>query len=189
MAKRHTGPRLPIDENRKQVFLQELSRTGSVTAAARAASPHAIGHDGGLAGFMGLALRDPEFASAIESAKEAALGEVEKEIHRRAMNPPTRPVWHRGEVVGEYEDRTSSDKLLLRLAERLSPEGWAPQSRVKTEVNVQGVMLAIRPEDVLLLDPAEQSIFVKLLGQITDLRGEEESVPELLSDLEVLNGS
>ncbi len=171
---RNKGLRLSIDEGRKQLFLEELSRTGSVTAAARAASPHSVGHDGGLAGFSGLAQRDLNFAGAIESAKEKALGDVEKEIHRRAMSPPKRPVWHRGKIVGEYDDRNSSDKMLLRLAEKLNPDGWAPQSRVKTEVDVRGVMLAIRPEDVLLLEPNEQTNFIQLLDQIADLRGEEE---------------
>jgi len=180
--KRNSGLRLAIDEGRKQLFLEELTRTGSVTAAARAASPHSVGHDGGLAGFSGLAQRDPDFAGAIEGAKETALGEVEKEIHRRAMNPPKRPVWHRGEIVGEYEDRNSSDKMLLRLAEKLNPFGWAPQSRVKTEVEMHGVMLAIRPEDVLMLVPEEQRIFVRLLGRIADLRGEEECFQMSLAD-------
>jgi len=181
--KRNRGLRLPIDENRKQLFLEELSRTGSVTAAARAASPHSVGHDGGLAGFSGLAQRDLNFAGALEGAMEKALGDVEKEIHRRAMNPPKRPVWHRGEIVGEYEDRNSSDKMLLRLAEKLNPDGWAPQSRVKTEVDVHGVMLAIRPEDVFLLEPLEQNTFIQLIDRIADLRGEEEDGPKSLPQL------
>ena len=41
-------------------------------------------------------------------------------------------------------------------------------------MDVRGVMLAIRPEDVLLLDPKEQTKFVQLLDRIADLRGEEE---------------
>ncbi len=189
MAKnRKKGLRLPIDEGRKQLFLEELSRTGSVTAAARAASPHSVGHDGGLAGFSGLAQRDLNFAGAIEGAKEKALGDVEKEIHRRAMSPPKRPVWHRGEIVGEYEDRNSSDKMLLRLAEKLNPDGWAPQSRVKTEVDVHGVMLAICPEDVFLLEPSEQTTFIQLIDRIADLRGEEKdgtkSLPQLNGRME-----
>jgi len=179
-GQRLIGPRLPIDERRKQLFLDELQLTGSVTAAARAASPHTVGHDGGLSGFTSLAQRDADFAASMEAAKERALGAVEKEIHRRAMHPPRRPIWHRGEVVGEYEDRSSSDRLLLRLAEKLNPDDWAPSSCVQTEVDIRGVMLAICPEDVLRLEPEEQATFVGLLDRIAALRGEEEVNTELL---------
>lgn len=97
------------------------------------------------------------------------------------MVPPRRPVWHRGEVKGFVEDRTSSDKLLLRIAERLDPS-WSPRSVVDQHVTLQGAVLAVRPEDILHLSPAEQDAFVAMLGKIADARGEDDDdVPRLLA--------
>jgi len=168
----------PVTEERKALFLRELARTGSECAAARAASPHALGKNGGLESFASVRKRDPEFAQAWQEAKEAALAGVEEEIRRRAMEPPKRPVWHRGEHVGEHEDRSSSDKLLLRLAERLDPS-WSQRSVVESSVTVAAALLAIRPDDVMLLNAPERREFVRLLGKIADLRGEDDEVPGL----------
>lgn len=181
MQTRQAGRHLPIDEQRRAIFLDHVARGESLVTAAKAASPHCTGHDGGLAGFTCLAQRDPEFAAAVEAATQAALGEVEDEIRRRAMHPPTRPVWHKGELVGSFEDRSSSDRLLVRLAEKLDPEHWAPQSKIKSQIDVtvRGTMLAIRPADVLLLDHDEQEKFVQLMEKIADRRGEHSAVPEL----------
>ena len=172
MSQRRSGRHLPIDADRRRIFLDHLAKGASLVTAARAASPHCTGHDFGLGGFTALARRDPEFAAEMEQAQLAALGEVEDEIRRRAMNPPTRPVWHKGELVGHYEDRSSSDRLLVRLAERLDPDHWAPQSKIKSEVDVvvRGAMLAIQPHDVMLLDDADQEAFVRLLTKIADRR-------------------
>ena len=169
---RQSGRHLPIDENRKRIFLEHVAKGTSLVKASKAASPHCTGHDCGLGGFTSLAKRDPEFGAAIEAAHAVALGDVEDEIRHRAMNPPKRPVWHKGEMVGSYEDRNSSDRLLVRLAEKLDPDNWAPQSKIKSEVNVnvRGVMLAIKAEDVLLLDPKEQDVFTQLLATIADRR-------------------
>lgn len=185
MNKRRDHVKLPITDERRTIFLDTLRSTGSFSAAARAASPHALDRHGAHSGFRGLMERDPEFAAQVEQARHDALGAVEAEIHRRAFEPPRRPVFSRGEVVGDWEDRGSSDRLLLRLAEKLDPEGWAPQSRIKSEVdvNVRGVMLAIRPQDVLLLPTDEQQTFVQLLGRIADLRGEPEAVVAEVTDL------
>jgi len=179
-----------IDENRRRIYLDRLAMGDSPVSAARAASPHCIGNDFGLGGFRELAKRDPEFAAQVAAAKEAALADVEDEIRRRAMNPPLRPVWHKGQLVGHYEERLSSDKLLLRLAEKLDPEHWAPQSRIKSEVDVtvRGVMLAIRPEDVFLLDSKEQDTFVELLTKIADRRDEPSAELPLSRSKEVSDG-
>ena len=171
--------RHPLTEDRKTIFLQALAATGSPIAAASAATPWSTHKQGGIATFRDEARRDLEFAAAWDRARDEALAEVEKEIYRRAMQPPQRPVWHKGEVKGWVEDRHSSDKLLLRLAARLDP-GWRERTSVEQTVTVQGVMLSISPQDVLLLARTEQEVFVEMLRKIADARGEEsDEVPEL----------
>lgn len=98
----------PLSDSRRKIFLKALAETGSPIAAASAATPWSTHIQGGVTTFRDLARRDPEFAAAWEWAKQAALGSVEKEIYRRAMEPPRRPVWERGTVMGWVEDRLSS---------------------------------------------------------------------------------
>jgi hypothetical protein len=169
-----------LTEERKTIFLKTLAATGSSIAAASAATPWSTHVQGGVATFRDEARRNPEFAAAWERAQQEALADVEKEIYRRAMNPPERPVWHQGEVKGFVEDRNSSDKLLLRLAARLDP-AWREHTSIEQSVTVQASVLNIMPQDILLLARMEQELFVDLLRKIAEARGEvnSEQLPEL----------
>jgi hypothetical protein len=171
VVRRMSGVHLRVDDERKRVFLKELARTGSEVAAARKASPHAKGVNGGVSSFDRARNQDPEFAAACEVAKQHALAGIETEIYRRAMEPARRPVWHRGELVGYAEDRNSSDKLLLRIAERLDST-WSQRSIIDQKVEVTGKILNIRPEDILLLAQPKQVVLIDLLREIADARGE-----------------
>ncbi len=175
----------PLTEIRKETFLRELRRTGSVVGAAAAATPWSKGVAGGAQTFRDERARNPEFAAAWDAAIEALLGVVEGEIVRRAMEVPKRPVWERGEVKGWIEDRRSSDQLLLRLAAKLDP-AWRDRTAVDQNVTVQGAVLSITPHDILLLAREEQEMFVDLLNKIADARGEEviDAVPVLLGESE-----
>lgn len=162
-----------LTQQRRQLFLQELARTGSPIAAAAHATPWSTHKQGGVSSFRDHARRDPEFAAAWERAVHHALAAVEGEIVRRAMSPPKRPVWERGEVKGWVEDRNSSDKLLLRLAARLDP-AWRERTSVDANVTVEASVLAIAPGDILYLAPSEQELLKDLLCKIADARGEQE---------------
>lgn len=179
--------RYPLTEGRKELFLKVLSETGSSVAAASAATPWAEGKQGGLNTFRDEARRDLEFAAKWERAKQEALAVVEQEIHRRAMEPPTRAIWHKGELVGYTEDRNSSDKLLLRLAARLDP-AWRERTTIDANVTTSGIILSIRPTDVLTLSPSEQHTLLDLLEKIADKKGEHDEVPRLRSGDEVPDG-
>lgn len=174
----------PLTEARKQLFLKVLAETGSPVAAASAATPWAEGKQGGLNTFRDEARRDLEFAEKWERAKQEALAAVEQEIHRRAMEPPTRAIWHKGELVGYSEDRNSSDKLLLRFAARLEP-AWRERTTIDANVTTAGIILAIRPSDVLTLDRSEQRTLLDLLEKIADRKGESDEVPRLRSGDEI----
>jgi len=170
----------PLTDRRKAAFLKALSVTGSPIAAASAATPWSEHRQCGVATFRDEVRRDPEFAAAWERARQEALAAVENEIVRRAMQPPSRPVWANGEIKGWTEDRNSSDKLLLRLAARLDP-AWRERTTLDTNVTVQAEVLAISPQDVLLLERDEQETLLALIGKIADARGKEaDGLPALL---------
>ena len=176
--------RLPLTPLRKETFINALAETGSMTAAARAASGgNAKGPHYGLQTFYDEMRRDPNFAHAVELAKAEALGKVEAEIMRRAVQGYSRPVFQKGQLVGH--EPVYSDNLLLRLAERLSPNDWSKREKLEHSgmlQNRQGmVMLEITPEDVLLLNHQAQHQFVGLLQQIRDAKEmiDEKPVPQI----------
>ena len=179
--------RYPLTEERKQLFLKVLSETGSPVAAASAATPWSEHKQGGLNTFRDEARRDLAFAEKWERARQEALAAVEQEIVRRAMEPPTRAIWHKGELVGYTEDRNSSDKLLLRLAARLDP-GWRERTTVDANVTMSGIILAIRPSDVLTLNPSEQHTLLDLLEKIADKKGEPDEISRLRSGDDASDG-
>lgn len=168
------GQQLPIDDTRRQVFLDHLRQYGIATAAAKAASPHASERHGAVAGFRQHAKRDPEFAAAWEAALEEAREHVEMELHRRAVVGWEEPVYQRGELVGSVTK--FSDRLLELRAKGLMPERYAVERR---DVNVKGsvahahVGVAITPQDLLALNESEREQLSTLLEKVADARGED----------------
>ena len=170
-----------LTDERKAVFLKTLAATGSPTAAASEATPWSQHRHGGVATFRDEARRDPAFAASWERAMQAALATVEREIVRRAMEPPKRPIWENGAVKGWVEDRASSDKLLLRVAAKLDP-AWRERTTVDANLAIQAEMLTVSPQDVLLLAYDEQQALLALVEKITVAREEkgiEGEVPRL----------
>lgn len=170
-----TSARQPISDERKEVFLEVLRRTGSVCHAASSASPHCGGDRPGYSGFRDLARKDPEFARAVSEAKAEALGQIEAAIAKRAVEGWERPIFQRGQLVGT--ERCYDTNLMLRYASRLDP-AWSEKRQLevegKVEHNYGGVMLSISPDDVLKLEPAEQTQLVALIEKIGKLKGSED---------------
>jgi hypothetical protein len=170
-----------LTEERKAVFLKALAVTGSPTAAAAEATPWSKHRHGGVATFRDEARRDPEFAASWERAMQAALAAVEREIVRRAMEPPKRPIWENGVLKGWVEDRASSDKLLLRVAAKLDP-AWRERTTLDANVSVHAEVLTVTPQDVLLLAYDDQEALLALMEKIAlvrEERGIEVEVPRL----------
>ena len=168
-------PQAALTEERKEVFLSELRRHGIVSAAARAASPHAKGTC--APSFYILRKNDPEFAAAWDDAIEQATGSVELEIHRRAVEGYDEPVYQKGELVGTIT--RFSDRLLELRAKGLMPDRYAVERRdvkVSGEITHQhhhtAAILTISAEDVLLLAHEEREQLMGLLGLIAEARGE-----------------
>ena len=113
-----------LTSERKATFLAELARHGIVVRAARAASPHSA--RGCVMSFRDERGRDPEFASDWDEAMEQARGQVESELHRRAVEGYEEPVYQRGEKVGTV--RKYSDRLLELRFKSLIP-AYRPEHR------------------------------------------------------------
>jgi hypothetical protein len=171
-------PHAPVTEKRKAAYLETLRTTGSHSAAARAASMHLEGKSNGRVRiayqtFLDERRRSPEFAVACDEAMADCLASVEAAIVDRALHPPKRPVLNKeGEVVAEWEDRSSADRLLVTLAKKLNREDWGDKATIDHNVTVKGAILSIQPSDVLLLDPKDQERFLAMCETIADRRGE-----------------
>ncbi|MEQ8769224.1 MAG: hypothetical protein RIB60_01810 [Phycisphaerales bacterium] len=164
----------PMTEDRRRVFLEVLATTGSMQAAAAAASPHCTGRRPGYETFRDLIRSDPSFAEAVAEARQRALGRVEEEIARRAFAPDERPIFGKdGKLLGVQSDHRNANTLLLRLAERLDPEAWTPKKHLSGTVSHQhehshAVMFALEARHVLLLEPHDQEALMSLLGRLRE---------------------
>ncbi len=167
--------RRPIDDQRKAIFLSVLAATGSMSAAANAASPHAEAKDGrgGYSTFRDLVRRDPIFAEQVVAARDRALGKVEEEIVKRAFTPDERPIFGKdGQLLGVARDSRPANQMLLALARRLSPEAWSEKSQLQVDGRVihehRDDHTKLRAEHIDELTPAEQKVFTALLTKIYD---------------------
>jgi len=164
----------PVSDDRRRVFLEALATTGSMQAAAAAASPHCSGRRPGYESFRDLIRTDAAFAEAVAEAKQRALGRVEEEIARRAFKPDERPIFGKdGSLLGVQTDHRNANTLLLRLAERLDPEAWTPKKHLSGTVSHQhdhshAVMFALEARHVLLLEPTDQEALMSLLGKLRE---------------------
>ena len=100
-------------------FLREFARTGSVSAACRAA---------------GLARRtvynwrdaDADFRNRWEVARERGVGLLHDEAMRRAMVGDEVAVWHDGRIVGH--ETVVDARVLWRLLQALQAETYGPRA-------------------------------------------------------------
>jgi hypothetical protein len=169
-----------ITQERRGVFLKVLAETGSRSAAAAAASPHLDGGGGdrpGYESFRDLWKRDPEFLLDVQRAETQALGRVESEIAKRAFTLDERPIFDRqGNKIGIQTDSRPANQMLLRLAERLAPQTWQQRKHHEIEGKIahdhqHSVAVAtLQPQDVLLLEPEEQTTLLTLIEKIAALK-------------------
>lgn len=105
-----------IVQKQKEIFLEQLARTGNVTSAAR------------MAGWKYPTVAeqfreiDPDFAFAWADAKRRANDALEMEARRRAVEGVQEPVFHKGEIVGSVTKY--SDKLLEVILKAEMPEKY-----------------------------------------------------------------
>lgn len=75
---------------------------------------------------------DPEFAARWKRAMGAGLTVLEDEMHRRAIEGTSEPVFHQGELCGTV--RKYSDTLAIFLAKAHDPEKY----RERQDIHFQG---------------------------------------------------
>lgn len=170
---------LPMTEERKDIFLDTLSRTGSMASAATAANPPAKGNCGRPSTSMwyDLIRTDPEFAARVADAKTAALSMVEEELMNRAMSIPQIPIIDKnGNVVAHRPDTYASSKILLRVASRLDPEAWAERRKVDQTTKAlgdgEGGQLLLTQSDVMRLPMERRNLLLDILEEIQAARDE-----------------
>ena len=168
---------MKLTNGRKQAFLAALRATGSIRAAARRASPGSRSTEGPHSTFRMALQRDPEFAAAAQEAMNDALGSLEAEAMRRAVEGYQRPVYQRGELVG-YET-VYSDNMLLTLLRARAPEAYSDRRDLHVTGSVSHVhgVLTIDAADLLLLEDGDRDTLVRVLDRLALAKGEVASVP------------
>lgn len=118
-------------------FLKTLAATGNVSLAAEAAgmSRQAL---------YRLRAADDAFAQAWAEALEEAVDALDAEARRRAVEGSCRPVFYRGQVVGEM--RHYSDTMLMFLLRAHRPEIYGSRA-VGAEDDERVILEVYEPED------------------------------------------
>src|SRR5690606_10953200 len=107
-------------EQRKSRFLAELARMANVSAAAKKAGvPRSTAYDWYKA--------DEAFAAGWDDAVEVAVDSLEKEAWRRARDGVLKPVYQKGEKVGQV--REYSDQLMVTLLKAHRPEKYRERTQ------------------------------------------------------------
>lgn len=164
--------RRPLTDERRQIFLEVLRQTGSMAAACSACTPHSSNKEGrpGHRTIIDAIRRDPEFAQAVEEAKQHALGLVEEAIAQRSMTPERVPIFAKGEIVGWKESWRDANALLLKRATVLDPDRWTERRRIDGEIKHHHAVAAVvlTPQDILMLPKDQREQFIAALELIAE---------------------
>jgi hypothetical protein len=114
----------------KKVFLKALAEFGSIAAAARAC-------DRASRTVHEWRDRDAAFAEAWDEALQIAVGKLEKEAWRRAVDGVPEPLVSGGKILGTVQ--RYSDSLMKTLLAAHAPEKYAkPGATVAVQMNTKG---------------------------------------------------
>jgi hypothetical protein len=110
--------KLKLTRERQERFLEALSEAGSVTKAAAAATSRTRAYE--------LRKTDPAFAAAWAEAEDVAVGRLEDEARRRAVEGVQEPIVSGGSMVRDDAGqpifvRRYSDRLLAELLRARRP--------------------------------------------------------------------
>lgn len=115
--------------NIKTKFLDHLRNHPNVTLAARAAGVN-------RQYMYELRKEDPVFAQAWDAALDEAIDLLEAEMHRRAFQGVSKPVYQQGKKVGSV--REYSDTLAIFLAKAHRPEKFRERQSIEHTGNAGG---------------------------------------------------
>lgn len=147
----------PLTAKRKAIFLTELAKHGVLARAARVASPNSM--TGACATFREEGKRDPEFAKQIAEAREQADGDLLVEMHRRAVEGTSEPIFGpNGQQIGSK--RRYSDRLLLEKIKSRFPADFAQRSVSEVNATVQA---RVEPMGLDKLSPESRADLRRIL--------------------------
>ena len=144
-----------LTAERKRIFLEHLARTGVVAESARVASPQSSARHGALTTFKDERGRDPEFAKAWDEAVDHAVGVLEAEAFRRAVEG-----WDEPTRFGPV--RKHSDRLLELMLKARNPQ-YREQRRY--EVDAKTEVTKKKPLDLRHLSDRKLQLLKELLDE------------------------
>ncbi len=122
-----------VTPEKRAKFISSLAEGASITEAAKSA---------GVCRMTVYRLResDPDFAEAWDDALEAGTDLIEDEALRRATKGTLKPVFHKGEHVGDI--REYSDTLTIFLLKGRRPDKYRDNAKVEHsgEIGIAGVV-------------------------------------------------
>lgn len=123
---------------RQEAFLKFLSETGIVTTALEKA---------GIAyhTYATWQQRDEKFKEQVAEAVEISTQKMEAEAHRRAVRGVKKPVFYRGEEVGQIDEY--SDGLLMFLLRSRRPDVYGDKVKISGNLNHEGEIRIVEATD------------------------------------------
>lgn len=154
--------RVKVSPAQRQLYLDELEKTGSHLQAARLARPGVDVRSAGLY-FDGLARRDPEFAAAKRAALLSSTSRAEALLYDHGTNGWEEPVVFEGKIAVDQNgnpvtirkyDHKLTEKIVRRNARLLGDDSWEDKKvvehtggqTVKHEVSMRDLPPEIRAE-------------------------------------------
>lgn len=166
---------LAIDKERQRIFLEALAEHGSFFHAAAKASPHADPEHGAVSSFRMLRERDPEFAAAVEEARNKFLGKAEHAIAERSFTPGVRESYdEHGRLRSRELSWRDANVMLLRTVGRHDPS-WREGRNVQVSGAIEHTTgnpraYQISADDILALEPEDRRAMIELLGKVESSR-------------------
>lgn len=168
---------VPLDENRRKIFLAELRRTGgNMSAAAKAASPHSQAttkSKPGFSSFRYLIANDSDFAAEVQEVLAQVRDDIFGVIWKLATQGSQDNVYQKSAQVFNRDGSPATvqkwdTKLLLRLAAKLDPS-WNESKNVEHSVAPgAGAATHFATADLKYLSDGQKSSLLGILRTIKD---------------------
>ena len=144
-SRAHARGKRRLTAERKRLFLEHLALTGIVAEAARIASPHST--NGCLTSFKDERARDAEFAAAWDEALNHAVGILEREAFRRAVEGWDEPT--RFGTVRKHSDRLLELMLKARIPQFREHRKYEVDAKTKVEPSIGVDKLSPKQRELL----------------------------------------
>ncbi|MEP4379769.1 MAG: hypothetical protein ABJ215_01210 [Alphaproteobacteria bacterium] len=128
-----------VNKAKRELFLEVLAETASVTAASQATCVY-------RAKWYRIRRADPAFAKAWDEALEIGIDAAEDEAIRRAVAGHEEPIYFRGEKIGAVTKY--SDRMLMQLLQARRPSRYGGQAARAEADDLRSLLREIDGGDV-----------------------------------------